>query len=350
MSRDILVVGGAGYIGSHMVRMLADAGHRVTVFDNLCRGHRDAVGDARFIEGDIRSSGDLQRGFASGRFDVVMHFAAFAYVGESTQQPALYYDNNVTGSLRLLEAMREAGVNRLVFSSTCATYGDPVELPITESHPQRPVNPYGATKMMVEHALRDYGRAYGFDSIALRYFNAAGCDPQGRVGERHFPETHLIPLALEEALRVSTGGDPASTGLSIYGNDFDTVDGTCVRDYIHVDDLCRAHLLAADRLLSGACRGAETYNLGNGRGFSVLEVIAAVRRVTGVDIRYRMGPRRVGDPGGLVGSAVSAGEVLGWQPRIPGIDEMVATAWRWMLANPTRGAHVGNGVASMPAP
>lgn len=341
MNARVLVVGGAGYIGSHMCRILADAGHHVSVFDNLSRGHRDAVGDAEFMQGDIRSPADLERCFTGAPFDVVMHFAAFAYVGESTQHPSMYYDNNVTGSLRLLDAMRAAGVSKLVFSSTCATYGDPVERPITESHPQRPVNPYGATKMMVERVLRDYSNAYGLASISLRYFNAAGCDFEGRVGERHVPETHLIPLALEEALRIASGSDPDATALSIHGGDFDTPDGTCVRDYIHVDDLCRAHLLAADRLMGGHCARAEAFNLGNGRGFSVLEVIDAVRRVTGMDVRHRIGPRRAGDPAWLVGSAVSAGDTLGWRPRLSDIDDMVATAWRWMLSQ--QGAAVTDG-------
>lgn len=329
----VLVVGGAGYIGSHMCRALADAGHRVTVFDNLSRGHRDAVGDAEFVQGDIRSAEDLHRCFAVRRFDLVMHFAALAYVGESVLAPALYYDNNVRGSLCLLDAMRAAGVTQLVFSSTCATYGDPLERPITEDHPQRPVNPYGTTKLVIEQALRDYGQAYGLRSIALRYFNAAGCDPAGRVGERHVPETHLVPLALEEAMRVVVGGDPEATSLSVYGDDFPTEDGTCVRDYIHVTDLCLAHLAAAERLASERCVGTEAYNLGNGRGFSVLEVIEAVRRVTGVDIRFRVGPRRSGDPAWLVGSARKAGEALGWQPQMPDMDAMVASAWRWMLAD-----------------
>lgn len=329
----VLVVGGAGYIGSHMCRTLGDAGHRVTVFDNLSRGHRDAVGDAEFVQGDLRSAEDLQGCFAARRFDLVMHFAALAYVGESVQAPALYYDNNVRGSLCLLDAMRAAGVAQLVFSSTCATYGDPIERPITEDHPQHPVNPYGTTKLVIEQALRDYAKAYGLRSIALRYFNAAGCDPLGRIGERHVPETHLVPLALEEALRVVAGGDPAATSLCVYGDDFPTDDGTCVRDYIHVTDLCQAHLAAAERLVSGRCLGSEAYNLGNGRGYSVLEVIEAVRRVTGVDIAYRVGQRRAGDPAWLVGSARKAGESLGWRPQMPDIDVIVATAWRWMLAN-----------------
>jgi UDP-glucose-4-epimerase GalE len=331
MTTSVLVVGGAGYIGSHMCHMLADAGHQVTVLDNLSRGHRAAIAPgADFVQGDIRSTHDLDACFSGRRFDVVMHFAALAYVGESVLDPARYYDNNVVGSLRLLDAMRAHGVPGIVFSSTCATYGEPQELPIGETHPQQPVNPYGRSKLMVEQALADYATGYGTRSISLRYFNAAGCDPAGRVGECHDPETHLIPLVLEQALRVRRGGDPANTRLQVLGGDFPTADGTCVRDYIHVSDLCRAHLLAAERLAGGGMAGAEAYNLGNGHGYSVLEVIEAARRVTGVDIRHHVVARRAGDPSALVGSAMRAAEVLGWQPEIPGIDDIVATAWRWM--------------------
>ena len=330
MSASVLVVGGAGYIGSHMCHMLIDAGHKVTVLDNLSRGHRDAVGAADFVQGDIRSAHDLDACFSRRPFDLVMHFAALAYVGESVAEPARYYDTNVGGSLRLLEAMRGAGVLRIVFSSTCATYGEPRELPISESHPQQPVNPYGRSKLMVEQVLADYASAYGLQSVSLRYFNAAGCDPAGRIGERHEPETHLVPLVLEQALRVQHGSAPGDTRLQVMGSDFPTPDGTCVRDYIHVSDLCRAHLLAAQRLGAGRVSGAEAYNLGNGRGYSVLEVIAAARRVTGVDIRHHVVARRAGDPSALVGSAARAAEVLGWQPQICAIDDIVATAWRWM--------------------
>ncbi len=334
MSKRILVVGGAGYIGSHMCLALRQAGYHVTVFDNLSRGHADAVGDAELVVGDIRSPDQLRACFSQG-FDLVMHFAAMAYVGESVTDPAAYYSNNVSGSLLLFDAMRHAGVSRLVFSSTCATYGDPLERPIAETHPQNPVNPYGRSKRMVEQVLADYADAYGLQSISLRYFNAAGCDPGGRLGERHEPETHLIPLIMQQALRVRDGADPGITALQIHGNDFETADGTCVRDYVHVSDLCRAHLLAAERLLSGVSGGAEAFNLGNGRGYSVLEVIDAVARVSGIDIRYSVGPRRAGDPAWLVGSAERARTVLGWEPAISDIDAIVATAWQW-TAGPSR--------------
>jgi UDP-glucose 4-epimerase len=339
-ARSILVVGGAGYIGSHMCLALLDAGYAVTVFDNLSRGHRDAVGSARLIIGDIRSAEQVGACLAAENYDLVMHFAALAYVGESVLEPASYYSNNVVGSLCLLDAMRAAGVGRLVFSSTCATYGDPVERPMTEAHPQNPVNPYGRGKLMVEQALADYGRAYAMQSISLRYFNASGCDPAGRAGERHAPETHLIPLVLEQALRVRDGAPAEETSLLVLGDDFPTEDGTCVRDYIHVADLCRAHLLAAERLLGGQVEGAEAYNLGNGRGYSVLEVIQAARQVTGIDIRYRIAPRRAGDPAWLVGSARKAADVLHWEPEMTDIHPIVATAWDWMLRARAGGAAV----------
>ncbi len=333
MAYSVLVVGGAGYIGSHMCRILQDAGHKVTVFDNLSRGHGDAVEGCELIEGDIRAPKDLKRCLDGRHFDLAMHFAALAYVGESVLNPAAYYDNNVRGSLGLFAALIEAGVKNLVFSSTCATYGEVRERPMTEAHPQQPVNPYGRSKLMVEQVLRDYAPIYGLNSVSLRYFNAAGCDPAGRVGERHDPETHLIPLVLREAMRVAAGGDPAATGLKLFGTDLDTPDGTCVRDYVHVSDLCAAHLLAAERLMGCETATAEAYNLGSGDGCSVLQVIEACRRVTGVDIRFQAEPRRPGDPLWLVGSALPARDVLGWQPTFTRIDDIVGTAWRWMLAH-----------------
>jgi len=302
----------------------------VTVFDNLSRGHRDAAGGARFIEGDLLDRGAVAAIFREGRFDAVMHFAAFCYVGESVERPDAYYRNNFVGSLNLLDAMREAGARNLVFSSTCATYGNPVEVPMRESHPQNPVNPYGATKLMVERALRDYAGAWGLQSVALRYFNAAGCDPEGDLGERHDPETHLIPLVLREARRVRGGGDPAATTLRVHGTDYPTRDGTCIRDYVHVTDLAAAHLAAAERMLERGDRGFRAYNLGVGHGHSVLETVRACETVTGTPIRYLAGPRRPGDPPELVAEAQLARAELGWAPRFDSMESIVATAWNWM--------------------
>lgn len=330
MTLRVAVVGGAGYIGSHMVKYLRTAGHEVAVFDNLARGHRDSIpADVPLVQGDLLNPADLEGFLAGRRIDVAMHFAALCYVGESVVKPREYYRNNVTGTLNLLDAMLAAGVTRLVFSSSCATYGAPREIPMTESHPQVPVNPYGWSKLFAEQALRDYAAAYGLRSVSLRYFNAAGSDPEGRLGERHDPETHIIPLALMEARRVMEGGDPRATGLVVHGGDYATRDGTCVRDYIHVDDLAAAHLAAAERLVQDRVGSTEAYNLGNGEGFSVKEVIESCRRVTGADIRFNVGPRREGDPAELVGSATRAREVLGWRPRHARLDDIVATAWKW---------------------
>jgi len=326
---NILVVGGAGYVGSHMVSHLLERGHGVTVLDNYSRGHRDAVQGARPVEADLLEPGAVERAFDGADYDAVMHFAALAYVGESVSKPADYYRNNVAGTLNLLAAMQRAGVKRLVFSSTCATYGNPVQVPMGESHPQEPINPYGASKLMVERVLRDYAHAYGLASVALRYFNAAGSDPDGHIGERHDPETHLIPLALLEARRVLAGGDPASTALQVFGDDYDTSDGTCIRDYVHVDDLASAHLAAAERMADKTFSGFSAYNLGIGKGFSVLEVIDSCKRVTGARIQYRKAPRRAGDPPRLIADSQAARRDLGWVPRYTELDPIVATAWRW---------------------
>lgn len=330
MKKNILIVGGAGYIGSHMVLAVRDAGHSPIVFDNLSRGHADAVGDAPLFEGDLRSPSDLDACFSKHPVDVVMHFAALAYVGESVHKPELYYENNVIGALNLISAMRRAGRMRLVFSSTCSTYGEPRRIPITEDHPQDPINPYGRTKLMVEHALQDYAVAHGLQSVSLRYFNAAGCDPLARAGERHDPETHLIPLVLQEAMRTRDGGDPGSTGLRVFGSDFPTKDGSCVRDYIHVSDLCDAHLAAADRLCAGSVSGAEAYNLANGVGFTVLEVIDACRQVTGQPIEYRPMERRAGDPATLIGDCRRALDALAWRPKHADLKAIIRTHWNWM--------------------
>lgn len=332
MTSSVLVVGGAGYIGSHMVRTLLRAGHGVTALDNLCTGHADAVRGAELVRGDLRRREDVESLLRRGGFDAVMHFAAFCYVGDSVQEPRKYYENNVLGTFNLIEAMRAAKVRRLVFSSSCATYGDPQRLPMDETHPQQPVNPYGMTKFVAERAMADYGVAYGLHSVALRYFNAAGADPEGELGERHDPETHLIPLVLGEALRLRNGGRPEATTLVVNGEDFDTKDGTCVRDYVHVSDLCDAHLLALDRLMEGKAQSFEAFNLGNGKGFSVREVIQACREVTGLDIRYTVGGRRAGDPAALVADAKKAQMVLGWSPKYASLPDIVRTAWNWMLA------------------
>jgi len=266
--QTVLVTGGAGYIGSHMVRQLIAGGFNVSVFDSLDRGNRDAIPEGvNFIQGNLTNPDELKAAFAANSFDAVMHFAALAYVGESVDQPDLYYRNNVMGTLNLVDAMREHSVNKLVFSSTCATYGTPEKLPITESTPQAPINPYGQSKLMIEHVLKDYAVAYGFRSIALRYFNASGSASDGSLGERHDPETHLIPLILWEALRVKNGGDPTKTNLKVFGSDLPTVDGTCVRDYIHVEDLCSAHIKAFERMCETPDAGAEQFNLGVNQGF-----------------------------------------------------------------------------------
>lgn len=317
---NILVVGGAGYIGSHMVKNLDRAGFAVTTLDNLSNGHRDAVVGGRFIEGDLADTGLLDQVFADGGFDGVMHFASFIQVGESVQMPANYYRNNVVNTLNLLDAMRTYGVKAFIFSSTAAIFGEPQYLPIDEAHPKQPINPYGRGKWMVEQILADYDNAYGLKSICLRYFNAAGADPDGQLGERHEPETHLIPLVLQAATR-------RRSHISVFGDDYDTPDGTCIRDYIHVNDLCEVHLLALERLLAGAASAA--YNLGNGNGFSVREVIDTAATVSGCKIPVRVSERRVGDPARLVADSASAQQNLGWRPRYAELATIVEHAWRW---------------------
>lgn len=319
----ILVTGGAGYVGSHAVLALKRAGYEVVILDNLVYGHRDLVEDVLqvpFVEGDVADRRLVEGLLREHDVRAVMHFAAYAYVGESAADPGKYYANNVAGTISLLEAMRAAGVDRLVFSSTCAVYGVAQELPIPENHPLEPINPYGAGKLMVEHMLQDYDAAYGLRSVRLRYFNAAGADPGGRLGEDHDPETHLIPLVLLTALG-------RRQQVSIFGFDHPTGDGTCIRDYIHVSDLAEAHVLALGYLEQGGATAA--FNLGNGSGFSVNEVIEAARRVTGREIPTEIAPARPGDPPELVGSAAHARNALGWRPRFPGIDEIISHAWAW---------------------
>jgi UDP-arabinose 4-epimerase len=323
---NILVTGGAGYIGSHTCKALAQAGVTPVSLDNLVYGHQWAVRWGPLERGDIADRAMLDDVMRRYRPQAVMHFAAYAYVGESVQDPGKYYRNNVAGTLTLLEAMRDHAVGAVVFSSTCATYGCPTALPIREDHPQHPVNPYGASKLMVERMLRDFDAAHGIRSISLRYFNAAGADPAGEIGESHDPETHLIPLLLEAA----DGRRPA---LTIYGEDYDTPDGTCIRDYIHVSDLADAHVLALRSLLDGA--GTTAFNLGNGEGFSVRQVVERARAVTKKDIRVIIGARRVGDPPVLVADATRALETLGWRPKHTSLDDSLETAWRWLRSGAT---------------
>ncbi len=296
--KTVLVTGGAGYVGSHCAKAFSQAGWQVVTLDNLSRGWADAVKWGPLVQADIADRDAVERTIRQYQPDIVAHFGAYAYVGESVQQPDLYYANNSASTLALLEAMRACGLARLLFSSTCASYGNPVRLPIDESHPQSPINPYGWSKFIIERMLEDYARAYGFASIALRYFNAAGCDPDGEIGERHEPETHAIPLAIAAALNGGT--------FDVLGTDHDTRDGSCIRDYIHVCDLADAHVLAAERLLETT--GAEVFNLGTGNGTSVLEIVAAVNRATGGSLHARHAPRRDGDP-----KSTSS-----WIPRWPG--------------------------------
>ena len=321
---NILVVGGAGYIGSHAVQALLDAGHQVHVFDNLSRGHREAVPDGLLIEGELTNQDLLQQVLVDHRIEAVMHFAAFALVNESVNDPALYYQNNVIAALSLMEAMRLAGVKKFVFSSTTATYGEPERIPIRETTPQQPINPYGFTKLVIEQALADYAAAYGLGYAALRYFNAAGAHPEGHIGEDHDPESHLIPIVLQVALGQRDK-------ITVFGDDYPTPDGTCIRDYVHVNDLADAHLKALDQIQLGK---GLCLNLGTGRGTSVREIVDACRDITGHQIPEQIGPRREGDPAELVADASMAKEVLGWVPKYTEIHSIVETAWLWHQSHP----------------
>lgn len=325
MKKDaaILVVGGAGYIGSHTVRQLVASGRRVVVLDNLVYGHADALVDDEvvFIEGDLGDRALLDRVFTDHEIQAVMHFAAYAYVGESVTDPGKYYQNNLAAPIVLLDAMRAHGVNIFIFSSTCATYGNPQYVPMDEQHPQNPINPYGASKWMLERVLDDYSHAYGLKFAALRYFNAAGCSLDGLIGEDHNPETHLIPLVLEAA----AGTRPH---ITVFGTDYPTPDGSCVRDYIHVNDLARAHILAIDTLEGGA--DSFKCNLGTGIGHSVKELIAAAERVTGRTIQVVYGERRAGDPPELVAAPGLARSLLGWEAEYKDLDMILKTAWAWI--------------------
>ncbi len=322
---NILICGGAGYIGSHMAQYLTERGDSVTVLDNLSTGHRDAVRWGELIEADLLSPESLERAFTGRRFDAVMHFAARSLVGESVSQPYDYYANNVTGTLNLLEAMRRHDVDRIVFSSTAAVFGNPQADVIDEDHPKAPINPYGASKLMAERILADAAAAYGLRSTCLRYFNAAGALPDHGIGEAHACETHLIPNVLRAALGIGSA-------MKVFGDDYATRDGTCVRDYVHVQDLAQAHARALDYM--ERTPGAHTFNLGNGRGFSVREVIAAAATVSGRQIPFELAERRPGDPASLVASSARAREALGWQPQWTELAPIIESAWQWHRSPP----------------
>lgn len=320
----VLVTGGAGYVGSHAVRLLMLAGHDVWVYDNLSRGHREAVPPGRLIVGDLADHSALVEALQSREIEAVMHFAAFMEVGESVRDPNRYYQNNLAGTLTLLQAMLTADVKRIVFSSTAAVYGQPEQSPIPEDAPIRPINPYGFTKAAIEQALSDYAAAYGIGYAALRYFNACGASPDGDLGEDHVPESHLIPLVLKTALGQREE-------MQIFGDDFDTPDGTCVRDYVHVDDLGSAHVNALDRIQPGQ---GIVANLGIGRGFSVQEVIETCREVTGSKIPCRVVARRAGDPASLIADSTKAQQLLDWEPQYIDLADIIKTAWRWHKSHP----------------
>ncbi|GAB4301262.1 MAG: UDP-glucose 4-epimerase GalE [Oscillatoriaceae cyanobacterium] len=320
---NILVTGGAGYIGSHAVLALKQAGYNPIILDNLVYGHRDIVErvlKVELVEGDISDRALLDRLFATHDIAAIVHFAAYAYVGESVTDPAKYYRNNVVGTLTLLEAAIAANIKKIVFSSTCATYGMPETLPLTEDHPQNPINPYGGSKLMVERILNDFDTAYGLKSVIFRYFNAAGADPSGTLGEDHNPETHIIPLVLQTCL-----GQRDS--ISIFGTDYPTPDGTCIRDYIHVNDLATAHILGLEYLIGGG--NSDAFNLGCGGGFSVQDVIETTLKVTGIPVKTVVTERRPGDPPVLVGSSEKAKQILGWSPQYPQLEDIIAHAWQW---------------------
>ena len=316
----ILVVGGAGYIGSHMVKMLVDSGHEVVTFDNLSSGFRDAVLGGVFVQGDLANITAIEAVFTQYQPEAVMHFASYIQVGESVQHPAKYYLNNFTNTLNLLNAMVKFNVKNFIFSSTAAVFGEPEYVPIDEAHVKTPLNPYGRSKLMVEQILVDYERAYGLKSVCLRYFNAAGADPQALLGERHEPETHLIPLVLQAI-------SGKRSHISVFGRDYDTPDGTCIRDYIHIVDLCSAHLLALTQLASDGI--SKRFNLGNGAGFSVQEVISVAEQVTGKKVKVIDAPRRDGDPARLVADATLAKNTLGWSPIYTDLATIIAHAWAW---------------------
>lgn len=318
---NILIVGGAGYIGSHVNKLLNESGkYNTIVFDNLIYGHKEFVRWGDFILGDLSNVEQIRLCFRRYKIDAVMHFSAYAYVGESVKKPQEYYYNNVVNTLNLLKVMLENGVKFLVFSSSCATYGIPEKIPITEDQNLNPINPYGRTKSMIEHILKDYDRAYGIKFVSLRYFNAAGADPSGLIGEWHDPETHIIPLLLDVAIG-------RKESFTIYGNDYPTPDGTCIRDFIHVNDLAKAHMLAIDYLLNGG--ESEVFNLGTGKGYSVMEIVRIVSKITSRDIKVIIGERRAGDPPILISDFAKIKSKLGWYPEYSDIENIVRTAWDW---------------------
>ena len=323
MSKTILVTGGAGYIGSHTAFELQKAGYEVVILDNLVYGHRDVVENilkAKLYVGDIGDNKLLSQIFTDQKIEAVLHFSAYTFVGESVEEPMKYYNNNFVSTMSLLQSMIDHNIDKFVFSSTAATFGVPNEIPITEDHSQNPINPYGTSKYMVEYLLKDLDVAKNFKSVIFRYFNAAGADPSGNLGEDHDPETHLIPLVLYAALGKRDS-------ISIFGTDYDTKDGTCIRDYIHVTDLASAHVLGVEHLLKG--NDSKIYNLGNGSGFTVKEVIEAAKKVTGIDIKIETGERRAGDPDSLIGSSEKITKELGWSPRYPQIETIIEHAWTW---------------------
>ena len=320
IKKKILVVGGAGYIGSHMVKMLLSRGYEVVVFDNLSSGYRDAVLGGTFVPGDLVDQDHLNSVFEIQQPDAVMHFASSIQVGESVIRPDLYYRNNVSNTIHLLDAMLAHDVKHIIFSSTAAIFGEPEYVPINEAHPKVPLSPYGRSKLMVEQILEDYDKAFGLKSVCLRYFNAAGADPEGLLGERHDPETHLIPLILQAA-------SGRRENIRVFGRDYNTPDGTCVRDYIHIVDLCSAHLQALEYLSRGGL--SDRFNLGNGEGFSVQQVIDAAEKVTGLKINVINGSRREGDPAKLVADASRARKELGWKPEYIDLEEILSHAWIW---------------------
>ena len=316
----ILVTGGAGYIGSHTNKQLNREGFGTVIYDSLARGHRESVKWGEFVLGDLSDIKQLQRCFEIYPIQAVMHFGGLAYVGESVAAPDRYYHNNVINTLNLLHTMRENSVKMIVFSSTCSTYGNPIDVPMTEDHPQHPINPYGKSKLMIEMILKDDGMAYGIKHVNLRYFNAAGADPGGEIGELHDPETHIIPLVLDAAIGKSQG-------VRIYGTDYDTPDGTCIRDYIHVSDLAEAHILSLAYLKAGG--ESSAFNLSNGVGFSVRQVIEAAKTVTGLPIEGIEVARRPGDPAILIGSSEKAREIVSWEPHYKRLEDIIETAWQW---------------------